>query len=425
MLLFLLVAAVLLADPEAASAQDPGRANGTVSTDDDDQDRNQAGLWPEPRVMSEGIAFVARMLGESDDEPEDGFYPEFGNMITGAGWISIGPGYRQHVLKNRALFDTSAAVSWRGYKMAQARIEVPHLAGNRLALGSQVMWQDFAQVNYFGLGIDSSLANQTNYRFQATDLLSYATVRANDWLSVAATLGFLHQPDVSPAGGWHIAHPDTQALFGEELAPGLTTQPSFVHTDLSLTVDRRNHPGHPTSGGLYRVAWESFTAPEAGVFSFHRYEAEAGQFIPVVRDTGLIALRAWTVFSDPADGHIVPFYMLPSLGGQNTLRGYHDYRFHDRDLVAVSVESRWALTTHVDGAVFIDAGTVAPRLGDLDLSALKTSYGVGVRLHTRTTTLGRVDVGISREGWRVMFKMNDPLALTRSAHRTVVAPFVP
>jgi outer membrane protein assembly factor BamA len=131
------------------------------------------------------------------------------------------------------------------------------------------------------------------------------------------------------------------------------------------------------------------------------------------------------VFSEPADGHIVPFYMLPSLGGQNTLRGYHDYRFHDRDLVAVSVESRWALTAHVDGAVFIDAGTVAPRLGDLDLSALKTSYGVGLRLHTRTTTLGRVDVGISSEGWRVMFKMNDPLALTRSAHRTIVAPFVP
>jgi len=280
-------------------------------------------------------------------------------------------------------------------------------------------------VNYFGLGIDSSLANQTNYRFQATDVLSYATVQANQWLSVGATVGFLHQPDVSRAGGWHIAHPDTQALFGEELAPGLTAQPSFVHTDLSLTVDTRNHPGHPTSGGVYRVAWESFTAPEAGVFSFHRYEAEAGQFIPVVRDTGLVALRAWTVFSDPAHGHTVPFYMLPSLGGQNTLRGYHDYRFHDRDLLAVSVESRWALTTHLGGAVFIDAGTVAPRLGDLDLSALKTSYGVGVRLHTRTRTLARVDLGISREGWRVLFKMNDPLALTRSAHRTIVAPFVP
>jgi hypothetical protein len=28
----------------------------------------------------------------------------------------------------------------------------------------------------------------------------------------------------------------------------------------------------------------------------------------------------------------VPFYLLPSLGGKNTLRGYYDYRFHDRNM---------------------------------------------------------------------------------------------
>ena len=117
--------------------------------------------------------------------------------------------------------------------------------------------------------------------------------------------------------------------------------------------------------------------------------------------------------------------MLPSLGGQNTLRGYRDYRFHDRDLLALSAESRWALTTHVDGAVFLDAGTVAPRVDDFRLSRLKTSYGVGVRVHTRTTTLGRFDVGHSREGWRFLFKLNDPLELKRSSRRSTVAPFVP
>jgi outer membrane protein assembly factor BamA len=122
---------------------------------------------------------------------------------------------------------------------------------------------------------------------------------------------------------------------------------------------------------------------------------------------------------------MVPFYMLPTLGGQNTLRGYPDFRFHDRDLLALSAESRWAVTTHVDGAVFLDAGTVAPRVGDFRLSPLKTSYGVGVRVHTRTTTLGRFDVGHSREGWRFLFKLNDPLELGRSSRRSVVAPFVP
>jgi hypothetical protein len=414
---------LLLAGPGVASAQDPGRQNGTRPAEETQVD--PPGLWPEPRRIGEGIAFVARRIGESDGMPRDGFYPEFGHMITGAGWISLGPGYRHQLLNRQALVDTSAALSWRGYKMAQARAELPYLAGNRLALASQVTWQDLTQVNYFGPGIDSPLSQRTNYRLRYTDVMAYATGRANRWLSVGGRLGLLHHATVSPAAGWHIAHPDTQQLLGEDLAPGLTLQPSFVHADVSLTADTRDHSGHPIRGGFYRVAWESFFGPDAGKYSFQRYELEVGQFIPVVRGAGLLALRAWAVFSDPAHGHVVPFYMLPSLGGQNTLRGYRDYRFHDRDLLAFSAESRWALTTHVDGAVFLDAGTVAPRVVDFRLSPLKTSYGVGVRVHTRTTTLGRFDVGHSREGWRFLFKLNDPLELKRSSRRSIVAPFVP
>ena len=35
----------------------------------------------------------------------------------------------------------------------------------------------------------------------------------------------------------------------------------------------------------------------------------------------------------------MPFYLLPGLGGHNTLRGYADYRFHDRHLLAGTIES--------------------------------------------------------------------------------------
>ena len=34
-------------------------------------------------------------------------------------------------------------------------------------------------------------------------------------------------------------------------------------------------------------------------------------------------------FSQTGAGNIVPFYMLPTLGGRNTLPGYNDYRFRD------------------------------------------------------------------------------------------------
>ena len=115
--------------------------------------------------------------------------------------------------------------------------------------------------------------------------------------------------------------------------------------------------------------------------------------------------------------------MLPALGGGNTLRGYHDYRFHDRHLLVVNAESRWALFSHVNAAAFVDAGNVAARVGDLNLD--KTSYGVGLRVHSRTSTLARLDVARSREGWRMSFKLSDPFRLARRSLRTTVVPFVP
>ena len=77
---------------------------------------------------------------------------------------------------------------------------------------------------------------------------------------------------------------------------------------------------------------------------------------------------------------------MPSLGGANALRGYSNYRFHDRHLLLASAESRWPIFAHLDAAVFVDAGTVAARVGDLGLD--KTVYGFGVRLHTHRSTTG-------------------------------------
>jgi len=88
----------------------------------------------------------------------------------------------------------------------------------------------------------------------------------------------------------------------------------------------------------------------------------------------------------------------PSLGGTNTLRGDHDYRFHDRDMLLASAESRWPLLRDVDIAAFFDAGGVAARLGDLNLR--RTSWGGGLRLHAGAPTLIRSDVGRSVEGYR-------------------------
>jgi hypothetical protein len=259
-----------------------------------------------------------------------------------------------------------------------------------------------------------------------TDLLGYATVRAATWLSVSGRFGWIHQPDLSTMTGRDVAYPNTIDRFTESSAPGIGRPPSFLHGDVSVAADWRDHVGHPTSGGLYRAAVASYSDRDAGTYSFRRYEAEASQFIPLFAKKWVLALHGWEVFSDTATGHLVPFYLMPSLGGQNTLRGYRDYRFHDTNMQVFNAESRWALFTHVDAAVFVDAGKVASRAGDLDFKDLRRSYGAGLRVHNATSTLARLDIGHGTEGWRMFFKISDPFKRsTPAVGRSAVIPFVP
>ena len=81
------------------------------------------------------------------------------------------------------------------------------------------------------------------------------------------------------------------------------------------------------------------------------------------------------------------------------------------------------MMTHVDAALFWDAGNVAPRVGDLNLD--KRSWGAGLRLHTRRQTYARFDMARGDEGLRFAFRLTDPLHLSRLTRRTAPVPFVP
>ncbi len=383
------------------------------------------GLIDEPVLLTQFVNSTDSNL-KRDGEPTDGLYAEFGNMITGAGWISAGPGYRHYVFNDRAFVDGSAALSWNLYKTIQGRFEVPHLANDRLSVGAQAIYQDLLQVEYFGLGNNSLKSNRSAYRLNNFDILGYATVRATSWLSVDGRFGWIPQPDLSTAAGPKVRSRTRSIFFRTPQRRESGRSRHFcTATSRSKSTGATTRAIRPTAG-IYRAAAALYSDRDAGTYSFRRYEVEASQFVPLFTKKWILALRGWEVFSDASSGHVVPFYLMPSLGGKNTLRGYYDYRFHDNDMQAFNVESRVALLAHVDAAAFFDTGKVAPRAGDLDFTHLKTSYGAGLRVHNASTTLVRLDVGHSIEGWRVFFKISDSFKRsTPASGRTAVIPFVP
>jgi hypothetical protein len=392
---------------------------------------------PAPRTvlpsLPEGLirepGFLARVeladRGPGDHaRASNGFYPEFSNMVSGAGWISLGPGYRHWLARRRVFVDGSTAISWRAYKIAQARVELPDLARGRLTAGAQVLWQDATQITYFGSGPSSREADRSEYRMKTTDVVGYLALHPAAWLQVGVRAGWLHRPDLlPPAGTFKRGHPDTRTVFPDDPVFQLVEQPPYAHVDATITADTRDVRGHPTSGGVYRGVWTSYVDRDRGAFSFRRYEAEAARFVPLASRRVVVALHGWIVASDTTDGREIPFYLMPGLGGSSTLRAYSSFRFHDRHAALVTVESRVALMTHVDVAAFVDAGNVASRFADLNLR--KRSYGAGLRLHSTRSTLLRLDAAHGGEGWRILLRTGDPLRLARLGRRMAAAPFAP
>jgi outer membrane protein assembly factor BamA len=121
--------------------------------------------------------------------------------------------------------------------------------------------------------------------------------------------------------------------------------------------------------------------------------------VPLPDPYRLIALRANGVFTSADGDNAVPFYMQPTLGGGSHLRGFRELRFRDQNSVLLGAEYRWEAWWALDGALFVDAGTVAPSRRSLSLRDVELGYGIGFRLHSNRAFVTRLDLAFSREGF--------------------------
>ncbi len=76
-------------------------------------------------------------------------------------------------------------------------------------------------------------------------------------------------------------------------------------------------------------------------------------------------------------------------------------------MVVYTAEYRWEVFAGLDGAIFADAGKVAPNAKQLNFKSLESSVGFGLRFNAQNRTFMRFDVGFSHEGFQVWFKFND------------------
>jgi outer membrane protein assembly factor BamA len=217
-------------------------------------------------------------------------------------------------------------------------------------------------------------------------------------------LGYL---DVEVGPGTDKRFPSIEELFDALEVAGLLDQPSYLYGDLFVTLDRRDSPGNARAGQYVGARWRRYQDQDLGRFDFDALDIDVQQFIPIFDKKRVFALRAQLMTTTAGDGHEVPFYFRPTLGGSDTLRSYADFRFRDRNVFVANVEYRWEAFSGLDMALFSDFGEAAPAFDLLDVGDLKGAYGIGLRFNTAQAVFLRFDVAAGgSEGIRTFFKFS-------------------
>ena len=357
---------------------------------------DEPGFAEKAKQWADDHQLMGRLNGDVD-----GWYPRFGGMTRGGGF-AFGPGYRLHW--HEVLVDLSVGISTKTYKAADVKVRWLQALNDRLELWTNYRYEDFPQEDYFGPGPTTLQSNRTSYDFDGNQIRAIGLFKPVRWLRLGTELGYM-APDVGE--GSDPNYPSLEQIFSDAQAPGLNEQPGYVYTTFFTDIDYRDQPGRPRSGGFYHVAvglWNDRTFER---YDFKRVDASASQFVPLdVAKRHVIMGRVGLTTTNNSAGSRVPFYFLPYVGGVDTVRAFHEFRFRDENALWMTAEYQLTLLKWVSVATFIDAGKVAHTWDDIGLTGLKRGYGFGARFHSDRQAFARVDVGTGGgEGWRVFLKL--------------------
>ena len=182
---------------------------------------------------------------------------------------------------------------------------------------------------------------------------------------------------------------------------------SFRVVSLGAAVDTRDASRNPRSGGHYAVAANRYTAAPQSPHSFTQVDTAVEQHFSFWKRQRTITLRALASTTFTADGQAVPFYLQPSLGGSQVLRGFVNDRFRDRSLLALQAEYGWDLTPFISAVAFYETGAVGSALRSITARDFRRDYGLGFRFGSARTVAFRTDVAFgSGEGTRLTMRFN-------------------
>jgi hypothetical protein len=269
------------------------------------------------------------------------------------------------------------------------------------------LWMDHAiytkDNNWFFLG---------RWRWQQFPLLYYGIgpdTPKSDYAVVDGEQGMIRQRILRKIKGNLFFGPqlDWQAIYepnfsvneGPMHMPPGTAGSSNLGLGAGLVFDTRENVLNVRKGYFAEVAWFDYQRKWGSDFSFTNLTLDFRGYWPMKNPDQVLAVQAFGQFQ----GGQAPFNQLALLGGDGLMRGYYLGRFRDRNYAAVAAEYRFLpfpFSKRFGGTVFASAGTVSPRLRQMQWRNIKPAAGIGLRylIFPGKDIYVRVDFAFTPEG---------------------------
>ncbi|MBV9929002.1 MAG: hypothetical protein JOZ96_28575 [Acidobacteria bacterium] len=239
--------------------------------------------------------------------------------------------------------------------------------------------KDMPRLDYFGTGPESREQDRAVYHYREGVVgadFSTASER-HCWLDVGGAIEGIF-PDIRP-----ITNPTVRSVervYNEATAPGLGAQPAYLHLAAYARIHEARQP--EARKFEYVFLYHVYQDLQEHRYSFRRFDMDLRNKFPIGANTEL-RVRGRLSLSETSEGQRVPFYLMETLGGSNirgddTLRGFRDYRFRDRDYALVQTEFLQRFYGPLDFIAFYDTGKVASSVSRFGDGRLRHSYGLGI-----------------------------------------------
>ena len=172
-------------------------------------------------------------------------------------------------------------------------------------------------------------------------------------------------------------------------------------TGVGLLIDKRNNILNPSDGFYLETKLSKYFdgSHMTGGFTNHVFDARFYRtFNRLVLNTNLYTVH---------NKGIVPFRMMPYLGGPRFMRGYYAGRFRDNNLSFMQAEVRRKLFWRIGVAAFSGLGQVYSNLDQFAMDRFHLNYGGGLRFQLNKDSPAniRFDYGKTRDshGFYIVF----------------------